>query len=149
MTRAAIAVVAVLAAALACREPTAPAADGKAAAELAEAIAKSVPPPSPGVLEYLEADELGAAHRGQRVRVHGVVTTDPILGKPGGGGYRFVMAKGDARVTVEYHGVLPDRFQAKLEVVVTGTLSADGSTLASDDLVAKCPETYESGATPR
>jgi hypothetical protein len=149
MSRAVLALVCVLASALACREPAPAPVEDDTAAELAQAIAHSVRAPAPGVLEYLEADELSASHRGQRVRVHGVVTTDPILGKPGGGGYRFVMAKGAARVTVEYTGVLPDRFQPKLEVVVGGTLSADGATLTSDDLVAKCPETYESGATPR
>jgi cytochrome c-type biogenesis protein CcmE len=45
-------------------------------------------------------------------------------------------------LTVEHSGPLPDRFQERLETIVTGTLADDGTVLHATDLVAKCPDDY-------
>ena len=99
---------------------------------------------------YHRTSELDATHRGTRVKVHGIVTDEPILRASDDASYRFVIAQGGATLVVDHHGVLPDRFQTKLEVIVTGTLSDDGTRIATDELVAKCPDNYdEAKAAPR
>ena len=102
----------------------------------------------PAVTPTLELDELTASHRGARVRVHGHVAADPILQRSAGAAaaapaYRFVIEGRGAKLVVDFDGPLPDRFQNKLEVMVTGTLASDGASLHGDDLVAKCPDRYE------
>lgn len=111
---------------------------------LAELVVDAILPPE--ITPTLELDEITAQHHGARVQVHGHVTTDPILQRSGvvpGPAYRFVIQGRGKRLPVDYDGVLPDRFQAKLEVMITGTLAADGTSLQGDDLIAKCPDRYE------
>src|SRR6188474_383765 len=128
---------------LGCGEPLAP-----AAASIAITVVAPTPSPEPGVLEYAEVDELAPRHHGRRVKVRGTVTDDPILKSNDTGAFRFVIAHGDARLTVDHRGPLPDRFQPRLEVVIDGTMSADGTSIDSDDLVAKCPDSYETAPPP-
>jgi cytochrome c-type biogenesis protein CcmE len=105
-------------------------------------------PTTVGPLEYVEVDRLDASHHGKRVKVHGFVTDDEIVRTPEGTRWRFTIAQDDKRLVVVHTGALPDRFQPRLEVIVTGTLSDEGTTLASDELVAKCPDSYEDGSKP-
>ncbi len=121
------------------------AADDGSAAKLAYELLVAPDAKSPGVLEYLELSELEAAHRGRRVKVHGLVADAPIERRTDGTGHRFTMVQDATTLVVEHTGALPDRFQPKLEVIVTGTLSDDGTRIATDELVAKCPETYDDG----
>lgn len=118
--------------------------DDEDSKRLAALIVDAIVPPE--ITPTLELDELTAQHHGERVQVHGHVTTDPILQRSGavaGPAYRFVIEGHGARLPVDYDGALPDRFQAKLEVMITGTLSSDGTSLHGDDLIAKCPDRYE------
>ncbi|HWB82142.1 MAG TPA: cytochrome c maturation protein CcmE [Nannocystaceae bacterium] len=145
MRSAAIAIAVVL---LGCsgKDPPSEGGDGDAARLAYELLARKA---SVGPLEYVEVDALAASQRGRRVKVHGFVEDAPIERTPDGARHRFTMAQRGAKLVVEHQGMLPDRFQPKLELIVTGTLSDDGTHIASDELVAKCPETYEDGSKPR
>lgn len=127
-----------------------PAANEESASFFA-ALGRAITGP-PGLLEFVEVEALQSAHRGHRVKVHGWVRDGSIARHPASGAYRFAIgprvARGEASpagpsLVVEYAGVLPERFQDRLEVVVTGRLADDGATLVGDDLVAKCPTSYE------
>ncbi|MCH9684233.1 MAG: cytochrome c maturation protein CcmE [Deltaproteobacteria bacterium] len=98
---------------------------------------------TPSVLEYHEVDELGPAQHGLTLRVHGWVKPGSVMQRRSPPSIRFELVRGDAATTVEYAGPLPDRFQDRLETIVTGTLSDDGTTLVSDTLVTKCPSDYD------
>lgn len=111
-------------------------------------VAESVFDTAPGMLEFLDLDELAPRHRGKRVKVHGFVADAPIERTKDGARHRFVIEHGAATLVVEYEGLLPDRFQPRLEVILTGKLSDDGTRIATDDLVAKCPESYDDGTKP-
>lgn len=131
------------------KDPPSDGGDGEAARRLAYELLARPESKSIGPLEYVELDALAPAQRGRRVKVHGFVEDAPIERTPDGARHRFTMAQRGAKLVVEHTGTLPDRFQPKLEVIVTGTLSDDGTQIASDELIAKCPETYEDGSTPR
>ncbi len=113
-----------------------------------------VPAPSPGetelvaretpaILEYLELDEVGVSQHGRRVKLHGYVIRGTVERKPGTSTYRFALARRGARLRVDYTGTLPHDFADQREVVATGTLAADGTALAADEVVSKCPDDYE------
>ena len=121
----------------------APEAPAPVRAEDARALVDAVRGDAPGVLEYHEADALGPEHAGRRVKAHGFVRAGSIARDPSTGAIRFAIGTQDPPLVVHYTGVLPDQFQEKLEVIVTGELAQDGRTLTSDDLVAKCPSSYE------
>ncbi len=114
-------------------------------------VAATTPEPAPAtapvdaapVLEYLELDELGPDHRGRRVKVHGYVRRDTIERRPGTNAHRFGIARRGAALRVEYDGVLPDDFVEQREVIITGRLGDDGTTLVADEVLAKCPDDYE------
>jgi cytochrome c-type biogenesis protein CcmE len=42
-----------------------------------------------------------------------------------------------------YTGVVPDTFKNDAEVVLKGTLSPEGFTVAPNGVMAKCPSKYE------
>jgi cytochrome c-type biogenesis protein CcmE len=104
---------------------------------------------------FHNADEVIAkpeAMKGQKIRVGGKVEKGTILQKKGTLEYRFEVkpidemmkfpeAKGKT-VTVAYNGIVPDTFKDDAQVIVGGTLGADGVFVAQD-LVAKCPSKYE------
>ena len=52
-------------------------------------------------------------------------------------------------VSATYTGVMPDTFKSESEVVLKGTLSADGFKVQPNGVMAKCPSKYEAkpGAT--
>lgn len=103
---------------------------------------------TPGVLEFHEADSLSAEHGGRRVQAHGFVRPGSIARNPTTGVVRFAIGSSEPPLVVEFTGVLPERFQEELEVIVTGTVGSDGRTIASDELVAKCPENYDEAPRP-
>ena len=46
-------------------------------------------------------------------------------------------------MTASYTGVVPDTFKNDAEVVLKGTLSAEGFSVAPNGVMAKCPSKYE------
>jgi cytochrome c-type biogenesis protein CcmE len=96
-----------------------------------------------GWVYFLEVDRFLAdkSYRAQRVRVHGKVAED-----------NFTAANLDAsfcllgksnRLSVVYHGVIPDMFQAGRDVVIEGSLDPTGNTFKADVLMTKCASKYE------
>ena len=63
--------------------------------------------------------------------------------KPNSLEYRFQVQSNGKIVTATYTGVVPDTFKNDAEVVLKGTLSPDGFTVAPNGVMAKCPSKYE------
>ncbi|HEY8603690.1 cytochrome c maturation protein CcmE [Tsuneonella suprasediminis] len=78
---------------------------------------------------------------GQAVRLGGMVETGSLVTKPDGVTIDFVVGDGDARVPVEYKGIVPDLFQEGSGVVAEGRMLANG-TFRADTLLAKHDENY-------
>jgi cytochrome c-type biogenesis protein CcmE len=98
---------------------------------------------SPRTLDqYVEADEITPRYRGVIVKVHGYVAPASVA-RDSSGVHRFRVVRRQGGVDVTYADALPDRFQDKLEVIVTGTLGDDGTSMHATELVAKCPSDYE------
>ena len=92
---------------------------------------------------YVTVGELLAMERdahSQGLRVNGTVVPGTIDRGPLF--VRFEITDGTEAIPVEYRGVVPDAFAAQREVVVEGSLRADG-TFAANLLIAKCPSKYE------
>lgn len=117
---------------------TPPQSEPSAVGQLLERVSST-----PSVLEFYEVDELRAKHHGSHVRVHGWVKPGTIMQRADPPSIRFELVRGDATLTVKYAGPPPDRFQDRLETIVTGTLSDDGASFQAEDLVAKCPDDYD------
>lgn len=94
---------------------------------------------------YLTVSEFLESRRsdlGDNFRVNGNVTPGSIQRTPGVPGARFVMTDGTHSLPVVYARETPDTFVDGSEVVVEGSLHADG-TFAASTLLAKCPSKYE------
>lgn len=91
------------------------------------------------VSEYLAAADTA----GQNYRVNGKVVPGSIERLPSGQDVRFEMSDGSATLAVQYHGIVPDTFVDRADVVVEGSLQQDG-TFNAHTLLAKCPSKYES-----
>ena len=91
------------------------------------------------VEEFLEQSE--TTTRG--FRVNGKVAEGSIERLPTGQDLKFVMTDGKRSLAVSYHGIIPDTFVDKADVVVEGRLQQDG-TFVAHHLLAKCPSKYES-----
>ncbi|ROT94805.1 cytochrome c maturation protein CcmE [Altererythrobacter sp. FM1] len=78
---------------------------------------------------------------GQAVRLGGMVEAGSLVTKPDGVTIDFVVGDGDARVPVEYKGIVPDLFQEGSGVVAEGRMLANG-TFRADTLLAKHDENY-------
>ena len=57
--------------------------------------------------------------------------------------YRFQVESNGEVVTATYKGVVPDTFKNDAEVVLKGTLSPEGFSVAPNGVMAKCPSKYE------
>jgi cytochrome c-type biogenesis protein CcmE len=57
--------------------------------------------------------------------------------------YRFQVESNGQIVAATYKGVVPDTFKDDAEVVLKGTLSPEGFTVAPNGVMAKCPSKYE------
>ena len=89
-------------------------------------------------------DELIAAppEIGRAVRLGGMVATDSIEMQSDGVTVAFIVTdQAEARVPVKYSGILPDLFVEGSGVVAEGSLSADGTFVATN-LLAKHDENY-------
>lgn len=101
--------------------------------------------PDEGVLEYVYVDAVVAEpdkFEDRQIKVHGNVVED-TLRQADNGDYHFVIEYKGKRLKVVYDDLLPDTFMEGGEVVLTGSLSGDGSTLRSSEMTAKCPSKYE------
>ena len=82
-------------------------------------------------------------YKQQRVRLCGTVEKENFISSPGKLTATFVLKGDAASVPVEYHGVIPEMFQAGRDVVVEGRLDSAGKFQA-DVLMTKCASKYES-----
>jgi cytochrome c-type biogenesis protein CcmE len=102
-----------------------------------------------GFAYYLSVSEfMGAPDRADSgFRVNGKVVDGSIERLPTGQDVKFVMTDGSASLAVRYHGIIPDTFVDGADVVIEGSLQADGEFVAHT-LLAKCPSKYESADDP-
>jgi cytochrome c-type biogenesis protein CcmE len=79
---------------------------------------------------------------GRNVRLGGLVEQDSVIRASGGNtATTFRVTDGAKSVTVTYNGILPDLFREGQGVVTLGTLSPNGTFVASE-VLAKHDETY-------
>ena len=83
---------------------------------------------------------------GKKLQLHGFVVPDSIARKPNTLDYWFQVQSNGKIVSATYTGVVPDTFKSDSEVVLKGTLSSDGFTVAPNGVMAKCPSKYEANA---
>jgi cytochrome c-type biogenesis protein CcmE len=99
-----------------------------------------------GTEYYKHVDEVMAnpeAWQGKRLQLHGFVVRDSILRKRDSFDFRFEIQSKGKIVTAHYTGIVPDTFADDAEVVLKGTLEADGFHVAPNGVMAKCPSKYE------
>lgn len=96
---------------------------------------------------YLTVSEFTqkGATEGGKFRINGKVRGGSIARLPTGQDVTFVMNDASANLPVRYHGIIPDTFVDGADVVVEGSLRADG-TFDASTLLAKCPSKYEAAA---
>ncbi len=92
--------------------------------------------------EYLERTD--RAEGG--FRVNGKVTEGSIVRQASGQDVTFVMNDGTSSLAVRYHGIIPDTFVDRADVVVEGQL-LDNDVFEAHTLLAKCPSKYEAADT--
>ena len=106
-----------------------------------------------GTEYYKHVDEVMAQPDqwyGKKLQLHGFVVPNSIA-RRGTLDYWFQVQSNGKIVTATYTGVVPDTFKSDSEVVLKGTLSKDGFSVAPNGVMAKCPSKYEAkpgGATP-
>jgi cytochrome c-type biogenesis protein CcmE len=98
----------------------------------------------PPVFEYHQVDEIPARLRGKLVRVHGWVEPGSVWQRRDPAAIRFALVRGEGRVMVEYTAIPPEGFQERLEAIVSGTLSQDGTSVFADELLTQLPEGFDS-----
>lgn len=99
-----------------------------------------------GTEYYKHVDEVMVAPdnwHGRKLQLHGFVVKDSILVKPDTLEYRFRVHNKGMEVPAVYTGVVPDTFKDEAEVVLRGTLRADGFHVQKGGVMAKCPSKYE------
>ena len=80
---------------------------------------------------------------GKKLQLHGYVVPDSIMRKPNTMDYWFQIQSNGRIVSATYTGVVPDTFKSDSEVVLKGTLNAQGFTVQPNGVMAKCPSKYE------
>ncbi|MBM3809173.1 MAG: cytochrome c maturation protein CcmE [Acidimicrobiia bacterium] len=98
-----------------------------------------------GTEYYKHVDEVAAQPEqwyGKKLQLHGFVVPDSIH-RRGTLDYWFQVHTNGKVVTATYTGVVPDTFKSDSEVVLKGTLSADGFRVQPNGVMAKCPSKYE------
>jgi cytochrome c-type biogenesis protein CcmE len=87
-----------------------------------------------------------AKFHNQRVRVHGKVASEGFDASKSLLTAKFTLTgKGGRSLPVEYHGVVPEMFEAGRDVVVEGRRDAAG-VFRADVLMTKCASKYEPGS---
>ena len=109
---------------------------------------------SEGAEYYKHVDEVMAQPEqwyDKKLQLHGFVVPDSINRNPKSLEYWFQVQSNGKIVSATYTGVVPDTFKSDSEVVLKGTLSAEGFKVQPNGVMAKCPSKYEAkpgGATP-
>ena len=80
---------------------------------------------------------------GKKLQLHGFVVPGSVFVNKRTLEYRFQVQSNGQVVAASYTGVVPDTFKDEAEVVLKGTLSADGFAVSPNGVVAKCPSKYE------
>ena len=99
-----------------------------------------------GTEYYKHVDEVMAqpdAWYGKPLQLHGFVVPGSIFENRKTLEYRFQVQSNGKIVDASYTGVTPDTFKSDSEVVLKGTLSADGFKVMPNGVMAKCPSKYE------
>lgn len=107
-----------------------------------------------GTEYYKHVDEVMAQPEqwyGKKLQLHGFVVPKSIAQNTKTLEYWFQVQQNGKVVSATYTGVVPDTFKSDSEVVLKGTLSAEGFTVMPNGVMAKCPSKYEAkpgGAKP-
>lgn len=80
---------------------------------------------------------------GKKLQLHGYVVKDSVIWRKKSLEYKFQVQSNGHVVNATYTGVVPDTFKGEAEVVLKGTLSADGFAVSPNGVMAKCPSKYE------
>ena len=99
-----------------------------------------------GTEYYKHVDEVMAQPTdwyGKPLQLHGFVVRDSILVRKNTMDYRFKVEQNGKIVDATYQGIVPDTFKDDAEVVLKGTLSADGFKVHPNGVMAKCPSKYD------
>ncbi len=99
-----------------------------------------------GTEYYKHVDEVMAQPEnwyGKKLQLHGFVVPGSIFENKKTLEYRFQVQSNGKIVDASYRGVTPDTFKSDSEVVLKGTLSADGFKVLPNGVMAKCPSKYE------
>lgn len=99
-----------------------------------------------GTEYYKHVDEVmgqPADWYGKKLQLHGYVVANSVFVNKRTLEYRFKVESNGKTVDARYTGVVPDTFKDEAEVVLKGTLAADGFSVAPDGVMAKCPSKYE------
>jgi cytochrome c-type biogenesis protein CcmE len=99
-----------------------------------------------GTEYYKHVDEVmgqPAEWYGKKLQLHGYVVANSVFVNKRTLEYRFKVESHGKIVDARYTGVVPDTFKDDAEVVLKGTLAADGFSVAPDGVMAKCPSKYE------
>ncbi|SDI52318.1 cytochrome c-type biogenesis protein CcmE [Pseudomonas flavescens] len=83
----------------------------------------------------------GEAPVDTRIRAGGLVEKGSVKRSSDSLQTDFVVTDGVARVTIRYHGILPDLFREGQGIVAMGTVD-DGGLLLADEVLAKHDENY-------
>lgn len=105
---------------------------------------------SSGYRYYLMVDECvdqADIWKGKRLRVNGRVKPGSLTVPADRCGATFALEGTGRSLAVSYRGVLPDNLTEGREVVVEGSLNADGR-LAGENVITKCASKY-AAAAPR
>ncbi len=97
---------------------------------------------------YKHVDEVMTqpdAWYGKNLQLHGFAKS--VARKPNSLEWRFQVESNGQVVTATYKGVVPDTFKNDAEVVLKGTLSPEGFSVAPNGVMAKCPSKYEPSKT--
>lgn len=101
---------------------------------------------SEGTEYYKHVDEVMAqpdAWYGKKLQLHGYIVPNSIMVKKSTLEYRFDVQSNGQIVQATYTGIVPDTFKDEAEVVLKGTLSSEGFSVAPNGVMAKCPSKYE------
>jgi cytochrome c-type biogenesis protein CcmE len=99
-----------------------------------------------GTEYYKHVDEVMAQPDqwyGKKLQLHGFVVPNSIHRDKNTLDYWFQVQSNGKIVSATYTGVVPDTFKSDSEVVLKGTLTADGFKVSRNGVMAKCPSKYE------
>ena len=99
---------------------------------------------------YKYVDEVAAAPQewqGKTLQVHGYVVPDSIKRKRESLDFQFDLHRNGKVMRAYFSGAPPDNFKNDAEVVLKGTLSPEGFSVAPNGVMAKCPSKYEPSKT--